>query len=138
MKGVPVRLEVGGKELVEKTVTIARRDNGEKQTVARDQILATVEKLLQDIQKGLFDRAKGFLDTNTREATSYDEFKNIMSSSRGFIKAFWCEDAACEATIKGETKASTRCLPLDAPEEKGKCIHCGNPATRRWLFAQSY
>ncbi len=138
MKGVPIRLEVGGKELAEQTVTIARRDNGEKQTVARDQALVTVENLLQDIQKGLFTRAKGFLDANTRQASSYDEFKNIMSSTRGFIKAFWCEDAVCEEAIKKETKASTRCLQLDAKAEKGTCVYCAKPATHRWLFAQSY
>jgi prolyl-tRNA synthetase len=69
---------------------------------------------------------------------SYDEFKKVMSTTRGFIKAHWCEDAACEAEIKAETKATTRCLPLDAPEEEGKCIKCGMPSRHRWIFGLSY
>ena len=81
---------------------------------------------------------KKFLDENTREAATYEEFKNIMSTTRGFIRAFWCEEAGCEAVIKEETKASTRCLPLDTKDEQGKCVHCGKPATHRWLFAQAY
>ncbi len=79
-----------------------------------------------------------FLDENTRGANSWDEFKNIMMGTRGFIRAFWCEDVACEKEIKEETKASTRCLPLDFKEEKGMCVHCDKPAVHRWLFAQAY
>lgn len=138
VKGVPVRFEIGAKELDSRTVAMVRRDTGEKKLVTRQEMIQVVEKLLLDIQKGLFDRAKGFLDTNTREATSFDEFKKIMNSTRGFIKAFWCEDAACEATIKEETKASTRCLPIDARKESGKCTYCGKPAVHRWMFAQAY
>jgi prolyl-tRNA synthetase len=78
------------------------------------------------------------LDANIHDASSFEEFKNIMKTDRGFIRAFWCEDASCEAEIKGETKATTRCLPLDAKEEKGKCILCGKPAIHRWIFAQAY
>ncbi len=138
IKGVPVRLEVGGKELSDRTVTIARRDTGEKMTVARKEVLVHIERLLNEMQKALFAKAKAFLDEHTREAASFDAFKTIMNSTRGFIRAFWCEDAACEATIKKETKASTRCLPLNTPEEHGLCVHCGKPATHRWLFAQAY
>ncbi|KKU87701.1 proline--tRNA ligase [Candidatus Gottesmanbacteria bacterium RIFCSPLOWO2_01_FULL_48_11] len=138
VKGVPLRYEVGGKELADRTVTIARRDTGEKVTVTREQMLAQTERLIGEIQKALYSRAKKFLDENTRDAASYDEFKHIMSTTRGFIRALWCEESACEAVIKEETKASTRCLPLDAPEEKGTCVHCGKPAAHRWLFAQAY
>lgn len=138
VKGVPVRLEVGSKELSDRSVTIARRDTGEKMTVARKEVLVNIERLLNEMQKTLFAKAKAFLDENTREATSFDEFKTIMNSTRGFIKAFWCEDAECENAIKKETKASTRCLPLDAKEENGTCIYCGKAAVHRWLFAQAY
>lgn len=138
VKGVPVRLEVGSKELSDRSVTIARRDTGEKMTVARKEVLVNIERLLNEMQKALFTRAKAFLNENTREATSFDEFKTIMNSTRGFIQAFWCEDAACEEKIKQETKASTRCLPLDAKEENGTCIYCGKAAVHRWLFAQAY
>lgn len=138
VKGVPLRFEVGQKEIKDRTVTIARRDTGEKVTVTRGAMLAQTERLLSEIQLSLYTRAKKFLDSSTRETLSYEEFTQIMSTSRGFIRAFWCEEAACEAVIKEETKASTRCLPLDAPEEKGTCVHCGKPATHRWLFAQAY
>jgi prolyl-tRNA synthetase len=138
VKGVPIRVEIGSRELEADTVVLARRDTGEKITVARKEIITTVQKLLNDIQKSLFHKAKKFRDDNTRDAKSYDAFKKIMETTRGFIRAFWCEDAACEATIKEETKASTRCLPMNAKKESGTCVRCGKPATHRWLFAQSY
>ena len=138
VKGVPLRFEVGEKELTDRTVTIARRDTGEKITVKREEMLTTTEKLLKDIQASLFAKAKKFLDENTRVASEYEGFKKIMSSTRGFIRAFWCEEASCETKIKEETKATTRCLPLDTKEENGVCIYCGKPAHHRWLFAQAY
>ena len=138
VKGIPVRFEVGKKELDDRTVTIVRRDTGEKITVKREEMLTTTEKLLKEIQKSLFVKAKTFLDENTRDAGDYEEFKKIMGSTRGFIRAFWCEEASCETKIKEETKTTTRCLPLDAKEENGVCIHCGKSAHHRWLFAQAY
>lgn len=138
IKGVPLRFEIGGNELKGKTVTIARRDTGEKITVDRAHALEETQKLLDTIQKSLFAKAKKFLENNTHDAQTYEEFKKIMSTSRGFIRAFWCEDASCETEIKNETKASTRCLPLNAKAEKGTCVHCDKPAARRWIFAQAY
>lgn len=138
VKGVPLRFEIGDTEVDSKIVTIARRDTLEKFNVPREDVVVKTIKLLDEMQKALFDRAKKFLDTNTREATSLDEFKEIMNTSRGFIRAFWCEDVACEAAIKEETKATTRCLPLNAKEERGVCVHCGKPAVHRWMFAQAY
>ena len=144
LKGVPIRFEVGEKELKEKTVTVARRDTGEKASLETDTILAETKKLLEEIQKNLFAKAKKFLDDNTHEAKSYEEFKGIMASTRGFIRAFWCEDAGCEAEIKAETKASTRVLPLDqkglpgTSAMPGVCVHCGNPASHKWIFGQAY
>jgi prolyl-tRNA synthetase len=138
VKGVPVRFEVGPKEFEQKGITIARRDTGEKTLVKLTDIASQTQKILDDIQRNLFHKAKKFLDANIHDASSFEEFKNIMKTDRGFIRAFWCEDASCEAEIKGETKATTRCLPLDAKEEKGKCILCGKPAIHRWIFAQAY
>lgn len=138
VKGVPVRFEVGEKEVGERTVTVVRRDTGVKVVIDRAHVLVEVEKLLSAIQKDLFEKAKTFLTDNTHEVHSWDEFIRIMSGTRGFIKAFWCEETSCEAEIKTETKATTRCLPLDAPEEKGTCVHCGSAAKHRWYFAQSY
>lgn len=138
VKGVPVRFEVGGKELASETVTIVRRDTGEKQTVKRKDVLVTTEKLLKDIQAQLFAKAKKHLEANTHDVSDFSKFEEIMRTTRGFIRAFWCEEAGCEAQIKEITKATTRCLTLDAKEEKGVCVHCGKPATHRWLFGQSY
>ncbi len=138
IKGVPLRFEVGQKEVSDRTVTIVRRDTGGKLTVTRDRMLVETEKLLATIQDALFARQKEFLTKNTHDVDTYDDFKQIMETTRGYIRAFWCEDAGCEAKIKEETKASTRCLPLDAKKEKGSCVACGNPATHRWLFAQAY
>lgn len=138
VKGVPLRLELGHNELAADNVVLVRRDTGEKVTVARKEILTTTQKILADIQSSLFNKAKKFRDDNTRDADSFEEFKKIMESTRGFIRAFWCEEASCEKEIKDETKATTRCLPMNAVNEKGVCVHCGKPAVHRWLFAQSY
>ena len=88
------------------------------------------------IQKSIAHKI--FTQNHTFSVDSYDEFKNIMNTSRGFILAHWCENPGCENEIKKDTKATTRCLPLDSPEEGGKCIHCGQPSSHRWLFALSY
>ena len=135
---MPIRLEIGPRELEADTIVLVRRDTGEKVTAPRKEIITSVQKLLEDIQTSLFEKAKKFRDDNTRDAVSYDEFKKIMSTTRGFIRAFWCEDAACEAAIKEETKASTRLLPMNAKKETGVCVHCGKGAVHCWLFAQSY
>ena len=86
----------------------------------------------------LDSEAENFLKINTHVAMDYRAFKEIMKKSRGFISAFWCEGTVCEGKIKEETRASTRCVPLDVKEESGPCIACGNPAEHRWYFAQSY
>lgn len=138
LKGVPVRFEVGGKELADHTVTIARRDTGEKVTVERKDMLVQVERILKDIQKSLYEKALAHLQANTHDVTSFSEFEEIMRTTRGFIRALWCEEASCEAAIKEKTKANTRCLAQDKEGGSGKCVHCGKPAARRWLFGQSY
>jgi prolyl-tRNA synthetase len=138
VKGVPVRLEVGRKEMEDRTVTMARRDTGEKVLVERKEMLPKIEKLLEDIQTSLYETALKHMNDNTRDVSTFAEFEDIMRTTRGFIRAFWCEEASCEAAIKEATKAATRCLPLGAAEEKGVCVHCGKPATHRWLFGQSY
>lgn len=138
VKGVPLRLELGAKELKEGKVTLVRRDTKEKVHVPLSELSERVATLLTTIQQNLYERALAFLTENTRSADSYDEFKSIMEGSRGFVRAFWCEDEACEAAIKEETRASTRCLPLDAPLEAGTCVRCNTKATHRWLFAIAY
>lgn len=138
LKGVPVRVEVGARELEQGAVTAVRRDTGEKISVKQNELAARINELLEDIQQNLYRTAEDFLKENTKEVEGYDEFKDVLSQSRGFLSAFWCEREECESKIKEETKATTRCLPLDAAEQKGKCVYCGQPAKHRWLFAQAY
>ncbi|MEK7063449.1 MAG: proline--tRNA ligase [Patescibacteria group bacterium] len=138
LRGVPIRIELGGREVEQGTVTLVRRDTGEKSSCTLADLEATVAKLLTDIQQNLYAEAEKFLMTNTRSADSYDEFKRILENDRGFIKAHWCESDECEKKIKEETKATTRCLPIDAQPEMGTCVYCGKEAGYRWLFAQAY
>ena len=138
LKGVPVRVEIGAREMESGSVTIYRRDTGERQSIDINDLAGEMPLLLDNIQEGMLQRAENFLHDNTHNISTYDEFKAVIEGSRGMIRAFWCEKPDCEATIKEETKASTRCLPFDAPEEQGACVHCGEQATHRWLFAQSY
>lgn len=138
LKGVPLRIELGVKELESREATTVRRDTGEKTKVSFNELDKKIHSALDSIQKNLFHEAERFLQSNTREVVSYKEFKKIMTEQRGFLEAFWCGNPACEAKIKEETKATTRCLPLGAKEEKGNCISCGKPASHRWYFAQAY
>lgn len=146
VKGVPLRFEIGDKEKTEKTITMTKRNTGEKLTFGRSEIDIETSNQLDAIQQEMFVNAQDFMNKNTFEADTYDRFKEIMGSTRGFIKAFWCEDATCEAKIKEETKASTRVKPLDLPAGKAsleegkteKCIYCGKDAKSIWYFGQSY
>ncbi len=141
LKGIPVRIVVGLKELENRSLTVKTRISIEDKNsfeIILDKAGVEVDHLLSKVQNQLFKNAKKFLDENTHTIDSYDEFKKIMATKRGFIKALWCEDANCEAKIKEETKATTRCLSFDTKEENGKCIYCGKDAKYRWYFAQAY
>ncbi len=138
IKGIPVRISIGGRELADKTLTLNSRINLVTKLTRLKDSAEKLEDLLKEIQKEMLIKSEKFLEDNIREAKNYEEFKKIMSTTRGFIKAHWCEDESCEKKIKEETKASTRCLPLDAKEEAGKCIYCGKEAKHIWIFAQAY
>jgi prolyl-tRNA synthetase len=138
LRGVPIRIEIGPRDIAAKQVVVARRDTGEKTTVPLADLVGWIKKTLADQQEEAFAKTHKYLLSHTHEVAEYTQFKEIMAGERGFIHAFWCEDAACEAQIKAETKATTRCLRLDEREEKGTCVHCGKPAIRRWYFAQAY
>ena len=138
LKGIPLRIEIGDRDVTAGTVIICRRDTGEKITTPISNLQSTIFNLLNEIQEKLFEKHKKFTHDHTFKADTYDEFKKIMETSRGFISSHWCEDKECEAQIKTDTKATTRCLPLDAPEEEGVCVHCGQPSHHRWLFGLSY
>jgi prolyl-tRNA synthetase len=138
LAGIPLRIEIGKKEVQDRTVTIARRDIKGKTTVSVNSITKEVKDQLNQIQKNMYEQSKKFTMENTFEANDYEKFKEMMGTTKGFIKAFWCENSDCEKVIRDETKASTRCLPLDSKEEKGRCVHCGVESKHRWLFGLSY
>lgn len=138
IKGVPIRVELGDREKEEKSAIIVRRDTMEKLTVSESDAYSEIYHLLDTVQEELFAKAGKFLKDNTHEVSSYEEFKKIMQGRRGFIKAYWCGKPDCEEKIKEETKATTRCKPLDATETPGKCIYCSDAAKDIWYFAQAY
>lgn len=138
LEGIPLRIEIGSTEAKEQNIRIVRRDTKVSSNIHINVIGMEVNNLLRDMQIELLEKSKRFTEQNTRQVDNYPQFKEIMNTTRGFIEAFWCEDLKCEAKIKEETKATTRCLPLDAVEADGQCIYCGNVAKNRWLFGQSY
>jgi prolyl-tRNA synthetase len=141
LKGIPLRIEVGGKEVEVNTVTVARRDNLTKQQIGADMLSLEIPALLDTIQQDLFKKSEQSRDALTKDVSTWEEFKSIMSDGKMFIRAPWCEDPLCEAAIKEETKAGTRCLELNRVQEvlsDTKCVHCDKPAIHKWLFAQSY
>ena len=138
MKGVPVRLAIGGRDLENGTIEIARRDTKEKQTITREGLAVYIEELLADMQQNIYNKALRFREENTREANSYDEFKTILNDKAGFISAHWDGTAETEKQIKDETKATIRCIPLNNKQEDGFCIVSGKPSSQRVLFARAY
>ncbi|HEV8440789.1 MAG TPA: proline--tRNA ligase [Methylomirabilota bacterium] len=139
MRGVPLRLEIGPKDIAKGTVALARRDvpgKVGKAFVSRDGLTATVVARLGEIQTALHDRALEFRRANTHDPRDYGEFKDVVE--RGWALSWWCGRAECEAEIKTETKASTRCIPLEQPGGEGVCVRCGQPATEKALFARAY
>jgi len=138
MKGVPVRLAIGPRDVESGTVELARRDTKEKMTVQITDIELKIENLLQQIQENIFKKAIDFRDTSTHVADSMDEFIKILDSKGGFVFAHWDGTAETEEKIKEKTKATIRCIPLNNKQENGKCIHTGKPSTQRVLFARAY
>jgi prolyl-tRNA synthetase len=138
LKGVPVRLALGERDLQNSTIEVARRDTLTKETIAMDKIAEHVPQLLDDIQKNIYNKALEFRNNNTHYVDKWDEFVNILDTSGGFIMAHWDGTAETEEKIKEETKATIRCIPFDSPAEEGKCIYSGKPSFKRVLFARSY
>jgi prolyl-tRNA synthetase len=137
LKGVPVRLAMGPRDLENGTVEIARRDTLTKDVVALDGIENYIETLLEDIQKSIFNKAFEFRKQNTFKVDTYDEFKETLKKG-GFILAHWDGTSETEEKIKAETKATIRCMPLEYEEEEGVCIYSGKPSKRRVIFALAY
>jgi prolyl-tRNA synthetase len=139
MRGVPLRMEIGPKDLEKSQVVLARRDTREKSFVPMDGLAAKVEQMLAAIQTALYDRAVQFRTEHTTETDSYAEFKQVMDGRPGFVIAPWCGSAQCEAAIKAETQATIRNIPFTAKPATGKkCLKCDAPATTHAWFAKSY
>jgi prolyl-tRNA synthetase len=138
LKGVPVRIAIGPRDIENSTVEVARRDTLEKKTIPIDGLEAYITGLLNDIQKNIYFKASEFRKANTFSVDKWDDFVNILDNQGGFIMAHWDGTAETEEKIKEETKATIRCIPFDSPEDEGKCIYSGKPSKRRVLFARSY
>ena len=138
MKGVPIRLALGARDLEKNVVEIARRDTKEKNVVSLDGIGQYVQSLLDEIQQNMFNKAKAYRDDHISKADSWEEFISLLDSKTGFISAHWDGSSETEEAIKEKTKATIRCIPLDDVMEDGKCILTGKPSVRRVLFARAY
>jgi prolyl-tRNA synthetase len=138
MRGVPLRLEIGPKDIEKSAVLVARRDTREKQSLPMDGLASRVSELLDDIQKSLLERARQFRDEHTQRTSSYDEFKLILEGRPGFVIAPWCGQASCEAQIKTETQATIRNMPLNGGSPGGRCVRCDMPAMAEAWFAKAY
>lgn len=140
MKGVPIRLEIGPRDIRNQQVTMVRRDDAgrAKQAVAWDALESRIGSELDAIQKALFQKALGFREASTRRVDSLDEFRRVMDGSRGFLLADWCGDTACEAALKDETGATIRCIPLANEQPLGGCVWCARPGQVQALFARAY
>jgi len=138
LKGVPLRIAIGPKDLEKGTVEMARRDTLTKEIVETTSVVARVEGLLEEIQDNLFTKAINYRTAHTTQVSSYDEFKKVLNEKGGFISAHWDGTSATEEKIKKETKATIRCIPLDTDNEGGTCIVTGNISARKVLFAKAY
>ncbi len=140
MKGVPLRLEIGPRDVAANHAVIARRDTAlkEKKTVSLDGLQGTLHGLLNDIQQSMFDAALTFREENSLRVDSYDDFKEVIDTRLGFVYAHWCGDSDCEQTIQDETRATIRCIPFDQDAEDGQCVYCGKPSQMRVPFAKAY
>jgi prolyl-tRNA synthetase len=138
LKGVPVRIALGGRDMENGTAELARRDTREKETVSREGLADRIETLLDDIQRNIYQKAHNFREENTTEVNSYEEFKEILDTKAGFVSAHWDGTPETEQKIKEETKATIRCIPLNNKQEAGVCIYSGKQSTQRVLFARAY
>lgn len=138
LKGVPVRVAIGPKDMENGTIEIARRDNGTKQTIPMAGAAEHIQQLLDEIQKNLFDQALAHRDSHITEVNTYEEFKKLLDERGGFFLAHWDGTKETEEKVKTETKATIRCLPFDMGEEAGQCMVTGKPSARKVLWARAY
>jgi prolyl-tRNA synthetase len=137
-RGVPLRIEVGPKDLEKNQVMLARRDNREKTPASQDSLAETVGQMLATIQSSMFERAREFREKHSYRVDDYSKFNEILDGEGGFLWSHWCGSGDCEEKVKDETKATIRNIPRDAPAEEGKCIKCGARSECRVIFARAY
>jgi prolyl-tRNA synthetase len=140
LKGVPLRIEIGGRDLTAGAVTDARRDTGMKQQTPLPREASAIDELLSDVQASLFDTARDELERRTlRDPSGYDEMIVNLREAAGFVAAPWCGRRRCEARVKDDSSATIRCLPLgEQPAPSGACVCCGRPAVTTAVWAQAY
>jgi prolyl-tRNA synthetase len=138
LKGVPVRLALGARDLANNLVEVARRDTKAKETISLDGVVEHIEKLLVDIQQSMYNKAAAYREEHITKVDSWEEFEKVLDGKGGFVSAHWDGTAQTEDAIKEKTKATIRCIPLNNPQEDGKCILTGKPSTQRVLFARAY
>jgi prolyl-tRNA synthetase len=138
LKGVPVRIAIGPKDLEKGTVEVARRDTLEKEILQQSDVANKIVHLLEQIQENLYTKANDFRNESTHKADSWDEFVEILDTKGGFVYAHWDGTPETEEAIKDKSKATIRCIPLDNAQEEGKCILTGKPSTQRVVFARAY
>lgn len=138
LKGVPLRVALGARDLENGVAEVARRDTREKQSLPLENLADTIEGLLEEIQQNMYNKAKAYRDSHITPANTWEEMVDILDNKGGFVSAHWDGTGETEEAIKEATKATIRCIPLDAPEEAGFCIKSGKPSSRRVLFARAY
>ena len=138
LKGVPIRLAIGNRDLENNTIEVARRDTLEKQSVSQDDVVEVVSNLLEEIQENLFTKAINYRKEHTTVVNDFKEFKNAIKNKGGFVSAHWDGTEETEDRIKEYTKATIRCIPNNALEEEGVCVLTGKPSSKRVLFAKAY
>ena len=139
MRGVPLRVELGPKDVAKQSAVLARRDRPGREgkvSAPLTDLPQTIERLLAEIQQAMHDKALAFRKANTHDAKTYDDLKKAVEM--GFAISPWCGSADCEAKIKEETRATMRCIPFDQPAAAGTCVYCGKPAPERAIFARAY
>jgi prolyl-tRNA synthetase len=138
MKGVPIRLEIGPKDIEKNECVIVRRDTGEKSTISLDSLEAELEKALASIQSSLLEKARAHRDSRTRSATTLEEMGSILNAKPGFIKAMWCGSPECEDKVKEVTGASSRCIPFEQENISDTCVCCGKKAESMVFWGRAY
>ena len=138
MRGIPVRVEIGPKDIAQNQAVLVRRDTHEKLVVALDEIAGKVGELLEQIQRELLERARAHRDAHTYEATDFEAFAKTVEEKPGFVKAMWCGNQECEDKIKEVTGATSRCMPFAQEHLADQCVCCGKPATKMVYWGRAY